>query len=67
MSLSEARAEAKENGITIGNLTTSKDSQGEYTLKEDGRIVAEGFYDNANDIKEDYIREEISSSTIGEW
>ena len=41
MSLSELRIEAKENGIIIGKLKTSKDSQGEYTLKEDGLIYME--------------------------
>ena len=59
MTLSEARAEARTNNITIGKLTTSKDSQGEYTLKEDGFIVAEGYYDSASEIKADYISEKI--------
>ena len=66
MSLQEARAEAKESGVEIGKLTTYKDRQGEYTLKEDGHIVAEGYFDSASDIKEDYINDQINNAS-GDW
>ena len=57
--LAEARKEAKEAGITIGKLTVTKDRQGEYQLKEDRYIVAEGYYDSASEIKADYIMEQV--------
>ena len=60
--LKEARLLAKEYGVEIGKLTTSKDSQGEYTLMEDGHIVAQGWYDYASEIKADYINEKIGEA-----
>jgi len=53
--LVQAREAAKAAGVTFGKFTTSKDSQGEYTLYEDGRIVGEGYFESASDIKTDYI------------
>lgn len=67
MSLQQARAEAKEQGVDIGKLTTYKDRQGEYTLKEDGHIVSEGYFESANDIKEDYINDQINNKAGGDW
>ena len=55
--LSEARQEARELGVKFGKFTSDKDSQGEYTLYEDGRVVAEGYFDTAAEIKADYIRD----------
>jgi len=65
MSIYEARKDARAAKVDIGKLTTEKDSQGEYTLYEDGSVVAEGFYDNASDIKEDYIIEQTFNKACG--
>ena len=59
------KIEAKKYGVEIGKLTTSRDSQGEYTLYEDGYVVAEGYYDSAAEIKRDYIEEKVASNC--EW
>ena len=56
------RSEARSYGVIIGKLTTSKDSRGEYILKEDGYIVAEGYYDSASEIKQDWIAMKVNAS-----
>jgi hypothetical protein len=57
------KTEAKQAGVIIGRLTTTRDSQGEYQLKEDGYIVSEGYYDTAAEIKADYIQDKVDNNT----
>ena len=59
------KTEAKRYGVQIGKLTSQKDSQGEYTLYEDGYVVAQGYYDSAAEIKADYIDRKVSKTA--EW
>ena len=53
------KTEAKKYGVTIGKLTTHKDSQGEYTLYENGKGVAEGWYSDAAEMKAEYIEQKV--------
>lgn len=58
MNMTEARKYAKRVNVVIGKLTTERDSQGEYTVYEDGRCTnfcqwEEGK--NATDAKIAYI------------
>lgn len=53
------KTEAKRYGVEIGKLTTRKDSQGEYTLYEDGKVVAEGWYSDAAEMKAEYIEQKV--------
>jgi len=55
MTLSEAKKIATENGVYVGRLTSDKDSTGEYTIYNDGRIVAQGYGQNASEIKIDWL------------
>jgi hypothetical protein len=55
MTLSEAKKRATENGVDVGRLTSDKDSTGEYTIYNDGRIVAQGYGQDASEIKIDWL------------
>jgi|TARA_R110000803_G_scaffold106736_1_gene174823 hypothetical protein len=55
MTLSEAKKIATENGNYIGRLTSDKDSQGEYTIYNDGAIIAQGYGANATEVKIDAL------------
>ena len=64
MTITEIRKEAKKYGIEIGKLTTEKDSQGEYTVYENGRctyfqVWAEGV--NAAEAKRLYAQDKLYS------
>lgn len=59
------KSEAKRKyGVEFGKLTTSKDSVGEYTLYENGRVVAEGWFDSAAEIKAEYIGLQIGARIV---
>lgn len=60
MTLTEARTEAKKYGAKFGKFTSDKSSFGEYTLYEDGKVVAEGFAETASEMKVSYILHTIS-------
>jgi len=55
MTLSEAKKIATENGVNVGRLTSDKDSTGEYTVYNDGQIVAQGYGQDASEIKIDWL------------
>ena len=58
MNMTEARKYAKNVGVVIGKLTTERDSQGEYTVYEDGfdtRFTQWEEGKNATDAKIAYI------------
>ena len=55
MTLSEAKKIATENGVDVGRLTSDKDSTGEYTIYNNGRIVAQGYGQDAREVKIDWL------------